>query len=82
MSNQPIYRLRSIGAGRSSVDENATQHLLASIRIPDALPVGSVIQLEFDVYGQDGKPLFDDHRKHGGGFIRINDEGRMEFDGT
>ena len=79
MSSQPIYRLHSVGAGGS---ESVKQHLLASIRIPDVLPVGSVIRLEFDVSGRDGEPLFDDHRRHGGGFIRINDEGRMEFDGT
>ena len=77
MGKKPIYRLHSIA---SRGKEEINQHLLASIDIPDALPPGSVIHLQFPLVSVNGEAPHPNLT--GGGFIRIKDDGRMEFDGT
>ena len=53
MSTKPLYRLQSIGQPGIHVGEDY-QQLVASIRIPDILPVGSRIHIEYDFAPQKG----------------------------
>lgn len=71
MSKQPIYRLASMAA--PSIEDNvpkgpAKQWLSANIKIPDVLPIGSTIHVEYQTVGEDGTMI------DGGAFFKVADK--------
>ena len=88
MADKPIYRLSSLATFRTDEEtkqEYKEQHLCAHIRIPDELRPGDSIHLTFNITYPKGKEPSKNHlygSVKGGGFIRICDDGKMEFDGT
>ena len=83
MTKKPIYRLQSQGyqtddeEGRGKVFK---QYLLASIEIPDVLPIGSAIHLRFDFANPDQS--LPPPNLQGGCFFKVAEGGKLEFDGT
>ena len=85
MTSKPIYRLMSHAAATCDEDGNhgRTQYLVASIKIPDVLGPGDKIHLDFPLINSkdvdDGSP---GAKVRGGGFIEIDENNVMQFDGT
>ena len=74
MSKKPIYRFTSHTDSFKDVGESFVPRFTASIRIPDILPLGSTIHIQFQTIGEDGNII------EGGAFYEVA-RGGVDADG-